>query len=306
MISVSVVRVMINVNRLIFLWRYGKMKKVICLVMLVSLVGWTAADNGFVGGVNGRWDNPSNWTLGVVPQDATTPPNSATPQWNNDAGIRNGNTALIDSATTATTYSLNIGLYGAVSGVNMTGGSLTVGNWGMNIGRGGDGNTGHTGSYGTFQMSGGILNADYINLPQQWGTSPIISGHWIMDGGIANANWLKLGGAGVGVGILDLNGGEINLNDWFDIAGTSSSMDVEAGVMNIHFLEEETGPTLEDKFNEIQGWIDAGYITAYDGTGVVGYSYDLGTEEISIYAVPEPATLSLLLVGGLFLRRKKS
>ena len=79
------------------------MKKVLCLVMLVTLVGWAAAGNGFMTD-GGSWDVATNWSAGVVPQDSTTDPGSATPQWNNDAEIRNGNTALIDSATAATTY----------------------------------------------------------------------------------------------------------------------------------------------------------------------------------------------------------
>jgi len=64
----------------------------------MGFAGSAVAGNEFHNGSgDGRWDNPANWSLGVVPQDATTYPGDAIPAWNNDALIRNGKTALIDS-----------------------------------------------------------------------------------------------------------------------------------------------------------------------------------------------------------------
>jgi len=260
------------------------MKKVICLVMLVSFVGWSAGSDFHNGGGDGRWDNPLNWSDGV-------------PQSNDGAFILNGNTALIDSATTAYGYNIHIGAYGAVSGVNMTGGSLTVGNWGLNIGRGGNGDTNHTGSEGTFQMSGGVLTADYVNLPQMWGTSPLIKGYWLMEGGTANVGWMKIGGDnGLGDGLLELYGGTINLSSHLEM--TAGFMDITDGIMNVSGGLE---PLITQ--GTIQQYIDDGWI--YSSLGGVLMEYDDPSNTITLTGVPEPATMSLLLMGGLLLRRKK-
>lgn len=181
----------------------------------------------------------------------------------------------------------------------MTGGSLTVGNWGLNVGRGGNGNAGHVGSHGTLSVSGGVITTPWINLPQNWGTDPVIQGTMVMDDGVINSGWMKLGGdLGVGVGTLTMNGGVINLTDWLDILGTDSSIAFTGGVINIHHVDFEG--SLQAEIDKIQGWINTGYIT---GAGV---SYDTGAENIVLAVVPEPATLSLLAIGGLLLRRKKN
>ena len=285
------------------------MKKVICLVMLVSLVGWAAANDFHDGSSDGRWDNAANWS-GGVPIDSTTAPNTATGavgapagwvQWNNDVKHNNGKTSLIDAATTATAYGVSVGQFGAVSGLEMTGGVLQIGSWGFNIGKGGNGNAGHTGSHGTFDMSGGLVSAPWINLPNNWGTDPVIQGTWNMDGGDVYADWLRLGGdLGTGVGLLNLDGGTINLSGHLAITGVDSVIDFpegSTGVINIHHVDFEG--SLAAAMGEIQGWIGDGYIV---GGGV---SYDDVAQNI-VVAVPEPATLSLLALGGLLLRRKKS
>jgi hypothetical protein len=50
----------------------------------------------------------------------------------------------------------------------------------------------------------------------------------------------------------------------------------------------------------------AGLITAYGGTGIVHADYNAGTSQTTIWAeIPEPATMLLLGLGGLLLRKKR-
>jgi hypothetical protein len=48
-----------------------------------------------------------------------------------------------------------------------------------------------------------------------------------------------------------------------------------------------------------------GNVTAYDGIGTFVYSYDSGSNLTTITAIPEPATIALLGLGGLLFRKRR-
>jgi len=55
-------------------------------------------------------------------------------------------------------------------------------------------------------------------------------------------------------------------------------------------------------------FINDGWITAYDGAGTLIYGYDPSSDKTTVTAVPEPATICLLALGGLggLIRRRRA
>ena len=227
-------------------------RKLISCVLVLGLTGLASAGNNFTGAGDGSsWDDPNNWSAGLLPFDTETNPGDTDPQWYNDATWTSaGTTCVIDDTMVAACYALQVGSYGGDNTLVMTGGTLDIGPWGFNIGRGGNGNGGHTGSSGHVLMSGGVINAQGIAVPEQWGTGPIISGELVMEGGTINADWMHMGNE-VGVGVLELKGGVINVGS-FEMRSDNASLDVAGGTLIVN----------GDSVAQIQGYIDSGWITS--------------------------------------------
>ena len=60
-----------------------------------------------------------------------------------------------------------------------------------------------------------------------------------------------------------------------------------------------------DEEADIDAYIAAGLITGYDGAGTVEVSYDAGCDLTTVTAIPEPATMVLLGLGGLLSLRRR-
>jgi hypothetical protein len=139
-------------------------------------------------------------------------------------------------------------------------------------------------------------------------------------------------------GTLNLNGGTINTGN-FGIQGTTGynagaygHAYLNSGTLNISNLLMQTGnlividnarlhmsftgidplgSTLAVRLANITGWKNDGLITAVSGktVDIVSYTDDLGGGQyryvIDVTAIPEPATLFLLVAGSLALLKKK-
>lgn len=271
------------------------------LSMLMATISIALAGNGFTAAVDNTWSNPGNWSMGVVPEDATTNPGSYVPQWGNDVGFYSSNVAMvIGDGESHASYSFQLGAYGAANtSLTMTGGELTVGPWGLNVGRGGD-NSAHAGSYGFLKMTGGVINVNAgIEIPEQWTAFPgIVKGRFEMYDGVVNANYINLGknnGGVVETGVLELFGGVINLSGRIYMSG--------GGMINITDGMLVTGG---DDRTIFQTYIDNNWIKAFSGAGNVYMEYNPDDNKTYVTGViPEPMTLSLLALGAVCAMRRR-
>jgi len=230
-------------------------KKSICLlsvVMLLGLVGNVLANNFTDDGPTHFFNDPNNWLDGV--------PNLE------DGGQRwgdmtvDGTICIITAPMDVSAGGLYPGTYGADNMLVMTGGHLQTQYF--NVGRGrADGN--HEGSKGYFLMTGGVVETEGFKIPNQFDEQEF--GPWT--------------GA---EGHVDLYGGEIHISGWFHIGsrdphvyeGGIGTMDITGGMLVVKDDNPESPGAVRDK---IQGYIDNGWITAYDkfGGGALLLDYDV-------------------------------
>jgi hypothetical protein len=218
-------------------------KKLICLASFVLVLGLgvevqAAVVNWTGAGADDLWSTPENWSTGTVPTAADKARIQAVP----GARIVNEGAVALDSWVGA----------GQSGDLTVDGGTLTTSSF-IVVGRmasgegtlnmisgtitaGGTLYAGHTG-YGTINVTGGTITCATLNIAQ----NATAGGHVHLDGGIVSANTLAMNN-NQGEGTMDVGGGTLIL-DGNDLA-------------------------------VVQGFIDNGWITAYEGQGTLNLDYD--------------------------------
>ena len=248
-------------------------RKMICLVsfvLVLSLVGdvqavwvnWTDTTGDH------NWFTPGNWDLNRLPTAADQV-----------------NVTLLPGATIADEGAVAARVcpgWGGNGALTVDGGTLTSTGWligrldgdegtlnmisGAMIGTGGPLQVGYIGS-ATLNMTGGTITVNgTFYIGQEAGST----GHVNLDGGIITATSLEMRSK----------------------PGTVGTMDVKAGTLIIN----------GDKVSLVQGYIDEGWITAYEGNGTLQLDYDVTNKgKTTLTAThllnPNPANGALVAPG---------
>jgi len=149
------------------------------------------------------------------------------------------------------------------------------------------GNTGEVA--GALTLQGGTLQAETINNGFRGpGTINMNGGNLLVTG------YLKIARDPGAVGHINLNGGTITANN-FNMRqkeDTIGTMDVGGGVMTIN----------GDLTSLVQGYIDNGWITAYDGYGTLNLDYNVSNPDLTTLTAthmlnPNPAHRAIATPG---------
>ena len=247
-------------------------RKLICLVSFVLVLSLmvdvqAAVVNWTGAGADDLWSTPENWSSGALPTAGDKARIQAVP----GARIVNEGAVALDSWVGA----------GQSGDLTVDGGTLTTSSFIVvarqasgegilnmvsgTITAGGNLYVGHTG-VGTLNMTGGNITAPTIVLPHN-GT-----GHVNLDGGI------------LGAGTLNMQ----------QVAGTEivGTMDVRAGTLILN----------GNDLAVVQGYIDNGWITAYEGQGTLNLEYDDVADQTTLTALhnlnPFPADRGSVAPGA--------
>ncbi len=146
------------------------------------------------------------------------------------------------------------------------------------------------GQAGALTVQGGTLEVGTINCGYKGtGTINIIDGTLIVTGN------LKIAREPAGIGHINLNGGTITVNNFLmrEKDGAVGTMDVGGGMLTID----------GDEILLVQGYIDNGWITTYNGNGTLQLDYNVTnpglTTLTSIHMLnPNPANRAIVKPGG--------
>ena len=253
---------------------FSMFRKMICLVsfiLVLSLAGdvkaldmtWTDTTGDHL------WSTEGNWDSGTVPTSADYPRISLLigPTISNEGAVAN---------------MLGFGLGASVTTMTVDGGTLAITTY-FQLGL-------SNGCEATCDMISGTITAGDILVGDRGSGTLNMTGGTITDNGL-----FRIGHHPTAIGHVNLYGGIINTIT-FDMRGNAGSvgtMDVRAaGTLIID----------GDNVSAVQGYIDSGWITAYDGNGTLQLDYDVTNKgKTTLTAVhmlnPNPADGDILSAG---------
>ena len=260
--------------------RKSRVLLLVCIFALAFSGVANAALGTWFGGV-GNWEVNANWP------DHPTYPNAIPDQANLISGTATINTAI----------QLNVGIIGfgvadlvteviIAPGASLTTGSEVIVGIGAGSNSAGVLTVEGTGNLGSLRVAGEVAGStDFVNV--NGGTLNVTA-----FGTYIGTRWDDIT---YGVGTVDIyNSGTVAISG---MGAMGNRIDIHPG-STVNLLDSGSVLKLLGNYvTELQGWIDAGRVTGRD---LAVYMPDGWT-----YAVPEPATLVLLGLGGLLLRRKR-
>ncbi|MEN6385368.1 MAG: PEP-CTERM sorting domain-containing protein [Phycisphaerales bacterium] len=259
------------------------MKKICVLILLLSVVCMTNISSASWlwwtnGAANNQWTDTGNWTAYPTSGDDvvvgtwdTTGPILYTGQTGYANWMHVTDTTATGSKVTVSGGTLNVNDH------------LFLGQW-------------DSGAKGTLEINSGVVNTNLLMCGGDTSGTVACQGVLEMNGGQINISWLLAvaggysGTIGSGVGHIQLDGGVINVTGGGGLLmSNNGSMDITNGAIILN--------------GEITDIASYGNVTAFGGEGSFVYDYQDGRTTITAL-IPEPATLVLIGLGALILKKK--
>ena len=284
--------------------------KNLCLMTLALAVGLGVGNASAVfvqstwtGSADQDWMNDANWTAGAPDvSDGTTS------EWA-DIASNAGGGPILDNASPTVAWCKVSGSGALVIGPNATldvnsigdfdlgfGGSPTVGNYGT-ITASNRLQVGRSGGTSTFNMYGGsVTSTGDLKIGREGGSTGVLN---MYDGSITTLANISIGEEGAASGVLNLYGGTVTAAGIAIYDPTPPKMVlIGDGVLLL----------VGDKTSTVDGYVGGSErIRPMDPGDTIERDFDITNPGFTtVWAVPEPATLSLLVLGGLAVIRRKT
>jgi hypothetical protein len=300
------------------------MKHGISIVAVAALMlAAPALGASWIGGTDLLWKTGANWTGGVAPGGGGT-----------NIGTNGLANVLLDWTTTATTSDLDFNggstltiktnlavggdfdFYSGSAHVVIESGTVTAGD-DLKIDN----------EASTFRMiSGSFENGTdpgqtgYLNLTNSDSRLEISGGSFTIEGYATIAGTLQVSGDSATKILFGANGADVSLNNNVDIVlkdGGITTIEGGTGAMNLSgtltlWLHSEFTPTNGQEFDIVTslGTRNGTFTDNLSGDWSIAYLDDVDvegvpTDIVRVTYAPEPATMSLLAIGGLALIRRR-
>jgi len=246
---------------------YTRVIYLISFVFVLSSVGnvraqdatWTDATgdhNWFTSGNWSEFPTPAHWAKIRNGPPGPTIANEGAVASRVHVGYDDGSALTVDGGTLVVSGDdLVVGRYDGTSAtLNMISGTITVAARDLDMAREGT---------GILNMTGGTINiARDLTIPENSTKTAYVN---VAGGTIIIGDDLEMDETG---GSMNLDGGTIIVNDDLVMDETGSTMNITGGTLIIN----------GNALSTVQGYIDNGWITAYDGNGTVKLDYDVTNE----------------------------